>query len=79
MPGNGSPCSVWSPVHEKPGALKPTCLAGASWHFLVISLGFGKFICLLLGSDERASPLGLVLQLVGNFTFPEMEVAVLDW
>lgn len=42
-------------------------------------LGFDKFIWLLLGSDERTSPLGLVVRLVGNFTFAEMEVAILDW
>lgn len=71
--GNSSPCSGaqcmgnlghWSP---------PTCLC-ASHQF-----GFEKFIWLLLGSDEKAFPLGLVLWLVRKFTFAEMEVVVLDW
>lgn len=69
---------MWSPLHEKPGALKPTCLAACELALFGHQFVFGKFICLLLGSDERAPPLGLVLSLVGNFTFAEMEVAILD-
>lgn len=53
----------------------PGCVRVGTSH----QLGFEKFIWLLLGSDERTSPLGLVVRLVGNFTFAEMEVAILDW